>query len=167
MLELLNEDVDIKQLLDKVAFHEAELIQAAFEQPMLMKAAHQVRVQCMHRRAALENKLNLQISLVGQKYRNVRNDKGRRENTEGAVKAYAEMRPHISKLRSKLNIAYAKEELAKGLIEVFRDRREMIKTIVLAGKVSIQEKELALLSGNKQLRSAVRSLMNRHSINEI
>lgn len=167
LLMLLKEDVDVKQLVEKVAFNEAELISAAFEQPILTKAAHQLRVQCMHRRAALEQKINLRISMIGQKYRNVRNSKGRRENTEGAVKAYAEMQPSVIKLRKRLNIAYAREELAKGLIDVFRTRKDMIRVIVDAGRVSVQEKELALLTGNKKLRSAVRNLMNRHSINEI
>ena len=166
MLELLNVKVDVKALLDNVSFHDAELIEVAYEQPMLLKNAHQLRVQCMHRRAALESKLALKIGLLTQKYRNVR-EKGKRAHTEGAVKAYAEMQPSVIKLRKKLNVAYAKEELAKGLVEVFRTRKDVIRIIVDAGRISLQEKELTLLTGNKKLKSAVRSLMNRHSLNEI
>ena len=77
------------------------------------------------------------------------------------------MHPDVIALRKRLNKAYAKEEMAKGLVEVFRTRKDMIRAIIDAGRISLQEKELALLTGNKKLRSAVRHLMNRHTINEV
>lgn len=167
MLELISSNVDVEALVARVPFDEISIVQAAMEQPSLLLEANKLRVKCMHRRAALEQKINLKISMIGQKYRNVRSDKGRREHTEGAVKAYAEMQPVVIKLRRKLNIAFAKEELAKGLVDVFRTRKDVIRIIVDAGKISMQAKEIALLTNNKKLRSVVRNLVNRHSLEEI
>ena len=167
LLELISEKVDLAELIEKIPFDGSELIEAALEQPVLHKEAAKLRVQCMHRVKALESKLALKQSEIGQRYRRIRDPQGKKTNTEGAVKAYIEQQPIIQKLRAKLNLAIVKEEMAKQLLDVYKSRKDVIRIIIDSGKISLQAKEIALLKGNEKLRSVVRHLSNRHNIHEI
>jgi hypothetical protein len=161
LLELISEQVDVAALVGKIPFEGSQLIEAALEQPKLHLEAGKLRVQCMHKRGALEAKLSLETSMLAQRRRSIRNPEGKRDNTEGAVKAYVEMQPSVIKLRKLLNTAIAKEELSKQLVDVYRSRKDVIRIIVDSGKISLQAKELAMLKGSAKLRSAVRSVSHR------
>lgn len=167
LLELVSQEVDVQALLDKISFGDNELIEAALEQAQLLGEAIKLRVQCMHKRSAVESRIALKTSLLSQRFRRIRNSDGKRENTEGAVKAYVETQPEIIKLRKRLNRAFAEEELAKGLVDVFRTRKDVIRIIVDSGKISLQAREIALLKGSSKLRSVVKDLASRHRITEL
>jgi hypothetical protein len=167
LLELISEEVDVNYILEKITFGDHALIEAALEQPKLMREVTTLRVQCMHKRAAIESRISLESSLLSQRFRKIRNSSGKRENTEGAVKAYVETQPLIIKLRKRLNDAFAQEELAKGLVDVYKQRKDVIRIIVDAGKISLQAQEIELLKGSKKLRSVVRDLASRHRLTEI
>lgn len=167
LLELISEEVDISKLLSKITFSDNELIEAAMEQPSLLAEAIKLRVQCMHKRSVVDSKIALETSLLSQRFRRIRSPEGKRENTEGAVKAYVETQPIIIKLRKRLNRAFAEEELAKGLVDVYRTRKDVIRIIIDSGKISLQAQEIALLKGSSRLRSVVKDLASRHRLTEI
>ena len=166
LLELISEKVDVGLLVKKIAFDESQLIEAALEQSKVHFEASKLRVQCMHRRSVLESKIALETSLLSQRYRRIRSPEGKREHTEGAVRAYVDSQPKILELRRKMNIAFAKEELSKQLVDVYRSRRDVIRIIIDSGKISLQAKEIALLKGSAKLRSVVSHLSSRHKFNE-
>jgi hypothetical protein len=161
LIEALTETIDVGALLEGISFNEYDVVEAALSQPKLYKDACVLRVQYMHRRSKLEAKLEVMRGEYSQRYRNIRNEAGKREHTEGAVKAFVETRPRVMRLREKIDRIYALEELAKHLIDVFRQRKDAIRIIVDAGKIGVQLKELAMIKGSAKLRNALFKLRNR------
>lgn len=161
LLEALEERVDVEAVLDGIAFNEYDIVEAALSQPKLFKNAGVLRVQFMHRRAKLEAKLEVMRGEYSQRYRSIRTAEGKREHTEGAVKAFVETRPKVMYLRKRIDQLFALEELAKHLVEVYRQRKDSIRVIVDSGKISVQLKELAMIKGSAKLRKALFTLRNR------
>ena len=166
LLDLISQEVDVGQLVSKIAFEEHALIEAALEQSNLHFEAAKLRVQCLHRRSALESQLALETSILSQRYRNMPTPAGKREISGGAVNALVESRPSIIALKKKLNRAISKEELAKQLVDVYRSRKDVIRIIIDSGKISMQARELAFLKNNGKLKSLTQDLKTKHRIKD-
>jgi hypothetical protein len=166
LLQLLEEKVDIAKLIANVPLREEALIDAALEQPSLILNAGKVRVHAFHKRTILETRLKLVQSQAGLRLRRIRDGKGRKEFTEGAVKERIELQPKVQKTRLRLDRALVEEEMGKLLQEVFRQRSDSIRVIVNAGKVSVHAKELELLRSNKKLAKAVARIRDRWQHND-
>jgi hypothetical protein len=160
-LQLLEQIIDVRKLLNNVFLEEEKLIEAALSQPGLVLKAGMFRVQQFHKRAQLETKLATARSEAGRRWRNIRDAKGKKSFSEGDVKERIELDQRVAKYRKRLDNAYALEELGKIFQEVFRTRSDAIRTIVNAGKVSVHAKELALLKSNKALGKGVKAI-RRH-----
>lgn len=152
LLQLIEEKVDIRKLLDSVYINEDELVQAALDQPDFTRQASRFRVQCMYKRAMLEQKLETERATVARKFRRIRDAGGRKEFTNDAVKERVELDPKVVDLRRKVDEAYALEELSKGIESVFRTRSDSLRIIANLGRISVHVRELELLRRNKSLR---------------
>jgi hypothetical protein len=166
ILELLEQVVDVEQLIASVPLNEDQLIEAALQQPNLVLDAGKLRIQKFHKRTMLETRLSSAKADAGLRLRRIRDVGGRKEFTEGAVKERIELNPKVRKLRQRIDLVAAEEEMGKLLQEVFRTRSDAIRNIVAAGKVSVHSKELQLLRTNKTLARAVANLRRSWSTNE-
>lgn len=155
LLSLLEQKVDIGKLLAKVPLHEDELIEAALEQPKLILDSGRIRVQAFHKKTLLTARLLLRQSQAGLRLRRIRDTRGKKEFTEGAVKERIELDSRVQTLRKKLDQALAEEELGKLLQDVFRQRSDSLRVITAAGKISVHAKELELLRKNRKLARVV------------
>lgn len=158
LMELLEEKIDENSLLRGIELSEDDLIGSAIKQPELFWLAGRLRVQSMHKRASHELELEAVSARVGVKARNSKDDKGKREFTEGHVKARIELDPRVQRLRKKLNKDFEMEEATKQLLDVYRMRRDIIRVVADAGKISLHMKELELLKGNRRLHRAVENI---------
>lgn len=161
LLQLLEQRVDLSKLINQVTLREEQLIDAALEQPSLLLDAGKVRVQAFHKRTLYEARLKLEESKAGLRLRRIRDPKGKKEFSEGAVKERIQLQPGVRKVRRQLDKAYAEEEMGKLLSEVFRQRSDSIRVIVNAGKVSVHAKELEILRTNKKLGRTVQRIRER------
>lgn len=161
VLELLEEKIDIAELLENIPLRESELIEAALAQPSLTMKAGTSRIQAFHKKTMLETRLKLTEAKAGLRLRRIRDGKGRKEFTEGAVKERIQLQPKVQLIRKRLDTAYAEEELGKLLSEVIRTRSDAIRNIVNAGKVSVHAKELEILRSSKILGKSVQRIRDR------
>jgi hypothetical protein len=134
---------------------------SAIKQPELFWMAGRLRVQAMHKRAIHELELEGLRAKVGVRARSKRDDKGRREFTEGHVKSKIETDERVQKLRKKLLQDEELEEATKQLLDTYRMRRDIIRVIADAGRISLHMRELELLKGNRRLRRAVEGIRER------
>ena len=126
ILTLLEQQVDLAKLLDSIPLREEALIEAALEQPSFVFEAGKYRVQKFHKRNMYETRLALEKSKAGLRLRNIRDTKGTKAFTEGAVKERIELNPRVRKVRKFLQKAETEEEMGKLLQEVFRQRADSI-----------------------------------------
>lgn len=158
LLQLLEEKIDENELLRGVELSEDDLIRSAIKQPELFWLAGRLRVQAMHKRAVRELELEGLRAKVGLRARNKQDEKGKRKFTEGHVKVQVELDDHVHKLRRRLNKDLEFEEATRQLLDVYRMRRDIIRVVADAGKISLHMKELELLKGNRRLRRAVENI---------
>lgn len=161
ILDLLEQKVDIEKLLTNVQLREEQLIDAALEQPSLILDAGRLRIQAFHKRTMYETRLKLEEAKAGLRFRRIRDNGGRKEFTEGAVKERIQLQPKVRVTRKRLDRALAEEEMGKLLAEVFRSRSDSIRNIVNAGKVSVHAKELEILRSSKKLGTAVARIRDK------
>lgn len=152
LLQLLNQKVDVDELLESIFIDPDNLLESSLEQPDLTVRSGQLRVQRMHVTKKLKTKLNLSRSKVGLRFRAVRDNGGRKEFTNDAVKERIELDPTVRRLQRKVDRAETLEELSKILMEGFRQRGDSIRVIVAAGKVSAHARELEVLKHSKLAR---------------
>lgn len=157
-MQLLEEKTDVNKLLNSVYLDEDALIEAALAQPTLQFSAGRFRAQTMYKRIMLETRLDMIKSKEALKWRRIRDQGGKKEFTEPAIKERVELSKRVQMLRKKLDTAIAIEELSKQLNDVFRTRSDSLRIIVNAGKVINHSKELELLQVNSKMRRAVVSL---------
>lgn len=160
LMELLEEDIDVGKLIKSIELSEDDLMNAAMRQPELFWNAGRLRVQLMHKRARREIELESARAKVSIRARSAKDDKGKREYTEGHVKAKIELNSEVREIRKKLDKDFVLEELSKQLLEAYRMRRDIIRVITDAGRISLHMKELELMKGNRRLRRAVENIRN-------
>lgn len=158
LLALLEEKIDEDILLNGVELAEEDLMRSTIKQPELFWLAGRLRVQLMHKRIKREFELEMARATIGMRTRQKRDDKGKREYTEGHVKAAIELDRKVQHIRKRLDRDFVLEELGKQLLEAYRMRRDVIRIVTDAGKISLHMRELELLKGNRKLRKAVENI---------
>ena len=166
LLELLEEQVDVRRLIDKIEFSESSLMEAAFNQPKLFWESGRLRVQQMQKRAMLETKIDLERSLSGLKIRGKTDSKGKKKYSEGGVKERIILSSTVKELTKLLDKAQLEEELGKNLVDAYRMRRDVLRIVIDAGKISVHARELEMLKGGKRLGRMVKQLRNTWKNNE-
>jgi|SRR6185312_3859147 len=158
LLELLEEKIDEDKILRGVELSEDDLLNSAFKQPELYWMVGRLRVQAMSKRAKREMELESVRADVGLRLRHKQDDKGKRKFTEPHVKAQTELDSRVVSARKKLMREIKFEEATKQLLDVYKQRKEIIQIVTFAGKISLHMRELELIKGNKRLRRAVENI---------
>lgn len=125
---VLEGDVDILALLNKLDFSVEEVSRAAQEQPKLFLTACRFRIQRMRRRSSAEARLESKRAEIGlrirQKYRST-GDK----ITEAQLASMILRNSEVGELRERFSRAEEEEEFCKLLLEAFRMRRDAVRIV--------------------------------------
>lgn len=128
----LDEKVDIRRLLAKIDFVEEDYRNANLEQPKLLYGVVRYRVQKMRSRVQAE--MSLKQIRASRSYRLRKTGKYK---TEGAIKDKLDQDESFIRAEKKMNEASFDEELAKQLVEVFKQRGGAIQNIIKANSNEI------------------------------
>lgn len=125
--QILERPVNLRGLIDKIAFEPETLEDAALEQPGLYLEASRYRTLKMRKRLAKElerDKVKAEVGLTQRR----KKKEGERQ-TESAIKDIAALDPSFVLAQKALDQSEVEEELAKGLLEVFRQRLKVIEVL--------------------------------------
>jgi hypothetical protein len=128
--DFLSKPVDLKSLLKKIDLVDEAVEDAALEQPKFFLTAARYRVQRMRDRVENELAYSSEVAKIGSKYRERKDEKGKRTLTEGAVAAKVQLNDKIHKLRRKMELSLVYEKFSELLVETFRKRESAIKIII-------------------------------------
>lgn len=117
-----------RRLIELLAVVDEDILAEAIRQPTLMVQASRYRVAKMRDRAQAIARLDAARAELALKIRNKKDAAGRKM-TEGALKERLELSPTIRRLREESDRAYEGEELAKLILESFRQRNSAIKIV--------------------------------------
>jgi hypothetical protein len=117
IVEILDQPVDIKRLVDKLYFREDDLETAALKQPKLYLESGRLRAQTSLESKRLKRKLEKEIGIRSLKIRQKSDVK-----TEGAVKSRLSRSHTIQSLQQRVDSSEVYEEFAKQLTEAFKER---------------------------------------------
>lgn len=142
----INKPVNFEKLISKIDFTEESVENAAIEHPKLFLTASRYRVQKMRDRVEAELAYEAAKAKLGSKYRERKDEKGKRTMTEGAVAAKVQLDKDTFKLRRKMEMSLVHEKFSELLIETYRKREFAIKIIIdarlaEAGRYIKQKKE--------------------------
>lgn len=157
----LADGVDLRKLLDKLYFEEADYRTANLNQPSLMLEVAKYRIQLMRERMRLEAALELIKSKAAYKYRKAtRNGK---PLTEAGIKEKVAMNKYVHRAQRELDQAVVDEELAKQLFEVFKQRQIAINNIIKANSnaIALELWELEKKASHTKLRESAKVLRGR------
>jgi hypothetical protein len=162
--EYLKRNVDLKELISKLDFTEEEVEYAAMEQPKLFLRVSRFRVQKMRDRVEAELSYENKLAQYSSKYQERKDEKGKRQLTEGAVKAKVQLKPEIQKLRKRMELSFVFEKASELLVEAYRSREKAIKIIMDArwaegGKLIRQATEEG---GKKAAKKLARDIRDRY-----
>jgi hypothetical protein len=135
--------VTSKELITKLAIVDQNILSEAAQQPILFMDAAQYRVSAMRVRAEAVAEIESRRARLTLKKRAEKDDMGRKV-TEGEIKAGVESTKIIGVLRARVDRSYEREELAKLILEAYRQRREAIRVIAEA-------ENLGLIRGSKEV----------------
>ena len=128
--EFLDAPVDLRRLVDGLAFDVDQLEEAARMQPRLNLEAGRFRVQKIRAHAVAKLEYDQTAAQEKTKIRKFINDKGKpKYSTEGAVAERSLANPALIRLRQKVDAAQEAEELAKMLTESYKQRSMMILVV--------------------------------------
>lgn len=145
---ILGKAVDVLDLLNRISFDDANVVQASMIQAQLFLEASRLRVQAMRARAAAEAEVS---TLRASKAIAIRAKaaQSREKMTDNGVKERTEASLSIRTAEKNLAQLEEQEEFCKGLLEGLRQRKDMIEVIqrvnsseygVLRGAVDAAEK---------------------------
>lgn len=142
--EFLTTPVNVKRLVKSLAIEEDQIEDAAMENPRLIWEAGRYRIMKMVRTQQAVFSYERAYAEKRLKGRSRKAESGKREFTEGAVSDYALVSPQIGDLKREMDKAYADEEIAKLLLECFKQRRDMIKAIatIRASEISAELRQV-------------------------
>lgn len=150
MNEILKKQVDVEGLIEKLDFAEENVLEATRAQPGLFLEASRYRVKSMRRRAKALFELETSMADAALILRQKKNAQGKKEMTETAIKEKVMLNSVVKDARIRLDRAYEEEELAKLLVEAYRQRRDACRIIVDALGAEIQsEVKLAQIEGER------------------
>jgi hypothetical protein len=160
--DYLNKEVDLKQLVKKIDFTDEEVEDAAAEHPKLFLRVARFRVQKMRDRVEAELAYEARLAKLGSKYRERKDEKGKRKLTEGPVSAKVQLDPKIGSLKRRMEMSHVHEKFAELLVTTYHKREFAIKIIMDArwaevGKALKVMKEEGAKKMSKKLQEEVRS----------
>lgn len=141
-------------LIEQLSVIDENINAEAVRQPALFMDAVRLRVACMRRRAQAEAELE---SFVMRRSLVIRTQSaGKERATEGFIKARVHKHPKFKQYQSALIDAQAEEELAKLLLEAYRQRNSAIK--ILAESQNYEANKSVM---DFERKDATRKLSNR------
>jgi hypothetical protein len=162
----LAESVDVRKLLRHLYFAEEDYRTANLEQATYQLTAARYRIDKMRERMRLEAALELLRAKWAYKYRKkTRNGK---PLTEAAVKEKLAINKFVHSAQRELNESIIEEELAKQLLEVFKQRQIAINNIIKANSNSIAKElwELEKNASHEKLRAAAKTIRGKYGKKE-
>jgi hypothetical protein len=159
LLKALGRPVDVRKLIDKLAFDLDGLEEASMEQPTLRLRAGRLQVQMMLRKAQLKRQL---LAVIGKKSIHIRKKHGN-SYTATAIKNELGYDPEVHRAQRKLDEAEALEEYAKDLTEAYGERSKTLFNLVKL-HVSEMGSELRQAKGEaevNELKSRARKMRDR------
>lgn len=126
---LIEKPVNVRELVDALRIKEEELEEAALEQSALFWEASRYRILKMRKRAKASFEYDRAFAEQRLRGRKKKSEDGKKSLTEGAVSDMALCSDDIDSLRKAMDDAYAYEELSKQLVECFKQRKDMIRSI--------------------------------------
>lgn len=150
---------ELDALLDKLEFSVEDVIDSAVDQARLFGQAASYRVTCLRRMMNAEMALGIAQSESEQKIRMaavINDDK----ITEGNIKSRVLLDQKVLTAARAFNDAKAEEEYSKLLVEAFRHRRDMLRTI---GELTMSERSMegAMEKARQQMATTREKLRNR------
>lgn len=124
IVELLEKEVDVKRLVDKLFFSPDDLEAAALKQPTLYLEAGRFRAQSSLELKRLQRKLAKESALKGLKIR-----QDRKGLTETAIKSRLSTSHTIQDLQTRVDHAEVYEEFAKQLCEAYKERLMVVAVL--------------------------------------
>lgn len=146
LLKALSKPVDVRKLIDKLAFDLDGLEEASMEQPKLRLRAGRLQVQMMLRKAQLKRQL---AAVTGKKSIHIRKKHGN-SYTATAIKNELGYDSEVHYAQRKLDEAEALEEYAKDLTEAFGERSKTLFNLVKL-RVSEMGSELRQVKGQAEV----------------
>jgi len=129
MEELLSQPVNLDDLIEKLDFSEENVIQANREQATLYLEASRYRVKKMRGRIRAESKFEAAKTEAAMILRQKKRSGEKGSITEGYIKDRVATNPHVHSAKRKFEDAVAYEEMAKLLLETYRQRGRAIQTL--------------------------------------
>jgi|HubBroStandDraft_5_1064220.scaffolds.fasta_scaffold04165_3 hypothetical protein len=122
VLEFLSRPVDVRRLIQRLAFDLDNFDQANMEQPRLSLEAGRYRTQAALMKARLELQLETKQAELGNVLRR-RGQDAKKAPTDKAVQGKVILDPEVQSLRKRLYLAEATEVWAKQLAEAYQYQR--------------------------------------------
>ena len=143
IVELLEREVDVKRLVDKLFFNIDNLEIAALKQPKLYLEAGRLRAQAALEVGTLKRKLG---KIYGEESIKIRHK--RTGLTETAIKSKISMNHEVQSAQKQLDNAEVYEEFAKQLTEAYKERL-MVIAVLSRLRASEVSSELRAVKNNE------------------
>lgn len=127
--KFLDKPTNLMLLVRRLSWDEDEFEEAVREQPSLYLEASRYRALKARRLKRAEFSLSTTTAETKTKLRTKRDKGGRKLLTEPATAETATIDPAVVVARKKLDEAYVQDELAKSLMEAYRQRGQMLKIV--------------------------------------
>ena len=125
----LNQPTNLRKLVDKLEWDEDAFEDAVREQPRLYLEASRYRALKARRQARAKFALTNTVAEKKLILRGRKDRAGRKQLTESAVTESAALTEDVKDAQKNLDDAYVQEELAKAIMEAYRQRGQMLKII--------------------------------------
>lgn len=150
-------EVNLRKLVDKLAFDPDDLERANMLQPQLYLKASKYKVQLMRLRGKAQRKFEMLCASKRQQLRRLNGGKGRGERmTESGISDAIIKDGKVRRAKRVLDRAFELEEFGKLLVDAFRQRRDVVRNLV-----EMRNSEMA-----NEIRS-VRNAMARNDVEKM
>lgn len=120
--------IDPAQVQKDLYFAEATLDDAMYEQASLYARYSTLAVEAQQQLDNMKSTLDVREARLSKEIRDAALDTGNKI-TEGGIETALKANPELHALRLEINTARAQAELAKGICESFRQRRDMLQQL--------------------------------------
>jgi hypothetical protein len=154
--------MDTKELISRLSFVEANVLEEAAQQPALFYEVSKARVERMRRRSQATAEYESHKVALSMKYRASAKDFGERI-TEKSLEQRVESRRTTKEFRAAVESAEADEELSKLLLEAWRMRRDAIRILAEARVYQGVNEDAETTRLQRKLADKARKLEERRS----
>lgn len=146
VVELLERDVNVRRLVDKLFFDADNLELAALKQPKLYLEAGKFRAQSALRLSTLRRKLARKMGELAISYRK------RKGGKETSIKNAVSQDREVQHYQKQVDEAEVYDEFAKQLVEAYKERL-MVIAILTKLKVSEMSSQLRLMQSEDTVKA--------------